>query len=147
MSIRDTKANHKFMSFKNLSKEARWSCIDFTSNEIISKMYIEVTSIIRPSKLHQKITSKKRGNSSILTCRHNFETDSTCWVCWHNRTKLGLVSTQNHRCFNSKFWRSLKVSEVSQSSFWGMYYMQNLIGFLQSLWGITPFRQVLNYSY
>ena len=106
------------MSFKNLSKEACWSCVDFTSNEIISKMYIKVTSIIRPSKLHQKITSKWRGNSSILTCRHDFEIDSTCWVCWHNRTKLGLVSTQNHRCFNSKFWRCFNIDKMTMFRRW-----------------------------
>ena len=84
------------------------------------KKHVEVASIFHPSKLcrnctlkwrrlftHQnyikKSTSKWHGNLSILTCRRDLYIDSTCWVCWYNRTKLVLVSNQNHRCFDVKF--------------------------------------------
>ena len=98
------------MSFKNTFKKARWSCVYFTSIEIISKMYIKMTPII------QKSTSEWRENSSILTWRRNFNIDLTCWVCWYNRTKLVLMSTQNHRCFNvntawKKKFRLTKICE------------------------------------
>ena len=92
-----------FIVFKKKTKEARCSCVDYPCIKIISKVYIKMTSFIRPSKLHQNSMSKWCGNSSILTCRQNFNIDSTCWVCWYNRGKLVLVSTQNHRCFNVKF--------------------------------------------
>ena len=101
------------MSFKNTAKEVRWSCIDFPSIKIISKMYIKMTSIFCPLKLHQKSTSKWRGNSSILTCQRNFNVDSICWVCWYNRIKFVLVSTQNHRCFNVKSWSSFNVDKMT----------------------------------
>ena len=101
------------MSFENTSKQARWSCVDFPSIRIISKMYIKVTLIIRPSKLHQKSTSEWRGKWSILTFRHNSYIDSTCWFYWYKRTKLGLVSTQNQRCFNAEFWSCFNVDKMT----------------------------------
>ena len=90
--------NHDFSSFKNTSKQARWSCVVFTSTEILSKMYIKMVSLIRPSKLRQKTTSKR-----LKICRY-WHVDLTCWVCWYNRAKIISVSNQNHNCFNVKFW-------------------------------------------
>ena len=68
-----------------------------------------MTSIIRPSKLHENNTSKWRANSSILTCRRNFDIDST---------KLVLVSTQNHCCFNVKFWCCFNVDKMTLFQCW-----------------------------
>ena len=56
-----------FLPFQTTSKEARWSCVDFPFIETISKMYIKITPIIRPSKLHQNLTSKWR---EICRCWH-----------------------------------------------------------------------------
>ena len=105
--------NDDFLSFEKTSKEARWSCFDLPSIKIVSKMCIKMMSIICPSKLHQKGTSKWRGNSLILMCRRNFGIHSTCWVCWYNWAKLILVSTQNHRCFNFKFWCYFNVDKMT----------------------------------
>ena len=88
-------------------QKARWSCVDFPSVENISKKYIRMTSIIRASKLQQQGTSKWCGNSSISTCSRWFDL-LTLLV----RTKLILVSTQNHHCFNIKFWRCFSVDKM-----------------------------------
>ena len=102
-----------------LKKKTRWSCVDFPSVEIISKKYIRMTSIIRPSKLQQQSTSKWHGNSLMLfnslifvdirwyTCRRWFDLLSLLV-----RTKLVLVSAQNHLCFNIKFWRCFSVDKM-----------------------------------
>ena len=108
----------QYFVFKKKTKEARWSCVDYPWVKIIWKIYIKMTPIIRPSKLHQNSMSKWRENSSILTFRRNFDIDSTCWVCRYNRTKLVLVSTQNHCCFNVKFWCCFDVEKMTLFRRW-----------------------------
>ena len=105
--LRGTKMTMIFFFFQN----ARWNCVDFPSVEIILKKYIRMTSIIRPWKLQQQSTSKWCGNLSILTCRRWFDLLSLLV-----RTKLVLVSTQNHHCFNIKFWRVDEMMKFRRSN-------------------------------
>ena len=90
------------------------------------KKHVEVTSIIHALKLYYR-------NSSVLTCRRNFDIDSTCWVCWYNRTKFVLVSTQNHCCFNVKFWCSFNVDKMTLFRRWNTVISWTLISTLQFL--------------
>ena len=113
--------NHDFSSFKNTSKEARWSCVVFTSTKMLSKMYIKMMSLIRPSKLHQKITSKR------LKIRWYWRANLTCWVCWYNRTKIILVSNQNHNCFKVKFWRWFTADKLTLFRRWNTVIFSTLI--------------------
>ena len=100
------------------TKEARRSCVDYWCIKITSKIYIKITSIFHPQELHLNSMSKSGGNSSILMYRQNFDINSTCWVYWYNRTKLVLVSTQNHRCFNVKFWCCVNVDKMTLFRRW-----------------------------
>ena len=108
------------------TKEARWSCVDYPCVKIISKIYIKMMSIVCPSKLPQNSMSKWHGSSSILTCQRNFDIDSTGWVCWYNRTKLVLVSTQNHCCFNVKFHVDLTLINWRCVEFWCCFNVDKL---------------------
>ena len=112
---------HDFSSFKNTSKEARWSCVVFISTKILSKMYIKMMSLIRPSKLHQKITSKR------LKIRWNWRAHLTCWVCWYNRTKIISEPTQNQHCFNVKFRRWFSFDKPTLFRCWNTVTFSTLI--------------------
>ena len=125
LSIRGTNTTMVFCLFA--LKEARWSCINFPSIEIISKNNIKMTLIIHPSKLHQKITSIWHGNSSVLMCQRNFNIDLTYWVCWYNIGTLSLVLTQNHRCFNVKCRRWFNVDKLTLFRRWNTVIFSTLI--------------------
>ena len=69
-------------------------------------MYIKMTFIIRPSKLHQNIKTPKFVDIGVSTkFRHN--------KIKQYRTKLVLVSIQNHRCFNVKFLSYFDVDKMT----------------------------------
>ena len=96
------------------------------------KIHVEVASILHQFKLYRKSRSEwhwsfvhrnysndARWNDVKICWYWPVDIDSTCWVCWCNiRTKLVLVSTQSHRCFNIKLWRCFSVDKMKPFRRW-----------------------------
>ena len=101
-----------FVFHKYIKKHVKVASI-FHPPKLYWRCTIKMTSIICPSKLHQKTTLNWCENSSMLTFRRNFDIGLTCWACWYNRTKFVLVSTHDHWYFNVKFWSCFNIDKLS----------------------------------
>ena len=141
---KETAKRLSFLKYWKLNNKRHWIDHDFCLLKIHQKKHVEVASILHPSHLYRKCTLKWRrlfthpnyikkstsiwrGNSSILTCRRNFDIDSTCWVCWYNRMIFGLVSTQNQCCFNVEFSGCFNVDKMTLFRRWNTVISSILI--------------------
>ena len=73
LSIRSSKTTRGFLSLKSTSKKAPWSCVDFPSIEIITKMFIKMASIKIMSKKHVEMMGKLVGIDVLTYFRQWFD--------------------------------------------------------------------------
>ena len=81
LTQRNIKTTTIFFIFQKNIKRSTSELRQFPTHQNYIEKYIEVTSIIALSQLHQKSTSKWRGNSLKSMYRRNFDIDWTCCVC------------------------------------------------------------------
>ena len=107
--MRGTKMSMSFC----LSKTHKKNHVEVASTFHPSKLYRNSTSEWYQSFAYQNYSNKARWNDVEIRRYWPVDFDSTCSVCWYNiRTKLVLVSTQNHRCSNIKFWSRFNVDKM-----------------------------------
>ena len=125
--VKDNSRWNKITTFK-ISKTYQYGGLKRPWRFVFQKHIKRSTLKFHPSKILQKSMSKwlrsfAHQDYINKACRNDMkirrclpvDVDLTWWACWFNiRTKLVLVSTQNHRCFSIKFWACFSVYKMLQ---------------------------------